>query len=84
MCGDTGLPRYYVKLGNAAVVDGGLAVLECRCPQVWSSGARCRPRSADMTSVSGSCIERVCAGTIAVLVVQAARTEGAGQVLIAC
>jgi Fumarate hydratase (Fumerase) len=28
MCGDTGLPRYYVKLGNAAVVDGGLVELE--------------------------------------------------------
>jgi L(+)-tartrate dehydratase alpha subunit len=28
MCGDTGLPRYYVKLGNQAVVEGGLANLE--------------------------------------------------------
>jgi L(+)-tartrate dehydratase alpha subunit len=28
MCGDTGLPRYYVKLGNEALVDGGLAGLE--------------------------------------------------------
>src|SRR5262245_48113236 len=25
MCGDTGLPRYYVKIGNAATVEGGLA-----------------------------------------------------------
>ena len=28
MCADTGLPRYYVKLGNEAVVEGGLVALE--------------------------------------------------------
>src|SRR5919197_3877406 len=28
VCGDTGLPRYYVKLGNGAQIEGGLAVLE--------------------------------------------------------
>jgi L(+)-tartrate dehydratase alpha subunit len=28
MCADTGLPRYYVKLGNEARVEGGLAALE--------------------------------------------------------
>jgi L(+)-tartrate dehydratase alpha subunit len=28
MCGDTGLPRYYVKLGNEARVEGGLVALE--------------------------------------------------------
>jgi L(+)-tartrate dehydratase alpha subunit len=28
MCGDTGLPRYYVKIGNGAAVAGGLAALE--------------------------------------------------------
>jgi len=28
MCADTGLPRYYVRLGNEAVVDGGLVALE--------------------------------------------------------
>jgi L(+)-tartrate dehydratase alpha subunit len=28
VCGDTGLPRYYVKIGNTAQVAGGLAVLE--------------------------------------------------------
>src|SRR5213596_3419446 len=28
MCADTGLPRYYVKLGNEAVVEGGLIALE--------------------------------------------------------
>ena len=28
MCADTGLPRYYVKAGNEAVVDGGFVALE--------------------------------------------------------
>ena len=28
MCADTGLPRYYVKLGNNAVVEGGMVCLE--------------------------------------------------------
>jgi L(+)-tartrate dehydratase alpha subunit len=28
MCGDTGLPRYYVKAGNEAVVEGGFVALE--------------------------------------------------------
>ena len=28
MCGDTGLPRYYVKLGNEARIDGGVVALE--------------------------------------------------------
>ena len=28
MCGDTGLPRYYVKVGNYAVLEGGFAALE--------------------------------------------------------
>src|SRR6266851_8244405 len=28
MCADTGLPRYYVKAGNEAVVEGGLVALE--------------------------------------------------------
>ena len=28
MCADTGLPRYYVKVGNEAVVEGGLVALE--------------------------------------------------------
>src|SRR5712691_7911649 len=28
MCADTGLPRYYVKLGNEASVEGGLVALE--------------------------------------------------------
>src|SRR6266849_10526034 len=28
MCADTGLPRYYVRLGNEAVVEGGLTALE--------------------------------------------------------
>jgi L(+)-tartrate dehydratase alpha subunit len=28
MCGDTGLPRYYVKVGNAARIEGGFAAFE--------------------------------------------------------
>src|SRR3972149_5478923 len=28
MCADTGLPPYYVKLGNEAAVEGGLVALE--------------------------------------------------------
>jgi L(+)-tartrate dehydratase alpha subunit len=28
VCGDTGLPRYYVKIGNGAQIAGGLAALE--------------------------------------------------------
>ena len=28
MCGDTGVPRWYVKLGNAARVEGGMIALE--------------------------------------------------------
>src|SRR5919108_604173 len=28
MCGDTGLPRFYVKVGNAAQIEGGFAALE--------------------------------------------------------
>ena len=28
MCGDTGLPRYYVKMGNEARLDGGVVALE--------------------------------------------------------
>jgi L(+)-tartrate dehydratase alpha subunit len=28
MCGDTGLPRYYVKMGNESRIDGGVVALE--------------------------------------------------------
>lgn len=28
MCADTGLPRYYVKIGNEAVLEGGMVALE--------------------------------------------------------
>ena len=28
MCADTGLPRYYVRAGNEAVVEGGFVALE--------------------------------------------------------
>ncbi len=29
MCADTGLPRYYVRAGNEAVIEGGFVALEC-------------------------------------------------------
>ena len=32
MCADTGLPRYYVKLGNEAAVEGGLRRARARAP----------------------------------------------------
>ena len=28
MCGDTGLPRFYVKVGNEAQIEGGFVALE--------------------------------------------------------
>src|SRR5574340_34481 len=28
MCGDTGLPRYYIKVGNEARIEGGFVALE--------------------------------------------------------
>src|SRR5205807_10197136 len=28
MCGDTGVPRWYVKLGNEAIIEGGPVALE--------------------------------------------------------
>ena len=28
MCGDTGLPRYYVKVGNEAIIEGGFVAME--------------------------------------------------------
>ena len=28
MCADTGLPRYYAKIGNSAVIEGGMVALE--------------------------------------------------------
>ena len=31
MCGDTGCPRWYVKMGNKARIDGGLLHLRRRC-----------------------------------------------------
>ena len=29
MCGDTGIPRWYVKMGNDARIEGGPVALEC-------------------------------------------------------
>ncbi|RLA01684.1 MAG: fumarate hydratase [Gammaproteobacteria bacterium] len=38
MCADTGLPRFYVKAGNYAVVDGGFVALEKSLRQAVVSG----------------------------------------------
>src|SRR5882724_8034990 len=31
MCADTGLPRYYVRAGNEALVEGGFVASSARC-----------------------------------------------------
>src|SRR6516225_490134 len=49
MCADTGLPRYYVKLGNEAVIEGGLVALERALPR-----ATTRPRSPIPSSRAGT------------------------------
>ena len=40
MCGDTGLPRWYVKLGNAARVQGGFVPLERTLRQATAQATR--------------------------------------------
>ena len=43
MCGDTGLPRFYVKAGNDVRLEGGFAALERRGPRGDSPGHQGRP-----------------------------------------
>ncbi len=46
MCGDTGVPRWYVKLGNEARVQGGMVALETalrRATAVATNGVPLRP-----------------------------------------
>ena len=43
MCADTGLPRYYVKLGNEAVVEGGLVALERALRRATADATRSIP-----------------------------------------
>lgn len=38
MCADTGVPRWYVKIGNEAVIEGGPVALEARLRQVTAEG----------------------------------------------
>ena len=50
MCADTGLPRYYVRLGNEAVVEGGLVALERALRQGDRGGHPGDSRSAPIAS----------------------------------
>ena len=63
MCGDTGIPRWYVKMGNGTVIEGGPVALEaalrraqrtpprmCRCAR--TGRIRCGARI--MITMSGS------------------------------
>src|SRR5450759_3438250 len=46
MCGDTGLPRWYVKIGNEAEIQGGPIALETalrRLPRYQRLRSRCVP-----------------------------------------
>jgi L(+)-tartrate dehydratase alpha subunit len=43
MCADTGLPRYYVRLGNEAVVEGGLVALERALRKATAEATRAIP-----------------------------------------
>src|SRR5258706_14134767 len=43
MCADTGLPRYYVKLGNEGVGGGGLVALERALRRGAPEGVRAGP-----------------------------------------
>jgi len=40
MCGDTGLPRYYVKMGNTCSVEGGFVALERALRQATADATR--------------------------------------------
>src|SRR2546427_6070478 len=49
MCADTGLPRYYVRAGNEAVIEGGFVALERALRRATRSeerrvGKECRSR----------------------------------------
>ncbi|HET9854148.1 MAG TPA: fumarate hydratase [Methylomirabilota bacterium] len=43
MCADTGLPRYYVRLGNEATVEGGLVALERAFRKATAEATRAIP-----------------------------------------
>ena len=55
MCADTGLPRYYVKVGNEARIEGGFVALE---GALRRATARAMPRSSSSAMHERfSCIE---------------------------
>ena len=43
MCGDTGVPRWYVKLGNEAAVEGGMVALETALRQATADATHSVP-----------------------------------------
>src|SRR6516162_1022403 len=51
MCGDTGLPRWYVKIGNEAKIEGGPVALEAALRRAT---ARIRSGAPITTTTSGS------------------------------
>ena len=50
MCADTGLPRYYVRAGNEAVVEGGFVALERALRSARSSATSPPSTSASLPS----------------------------------
>ena len=50
MCADTGLPRYYVKVGNHASVESGFVAIE-RALRAPPPKARCRSRCGPTASI---------------------------------
>ena len=44
MCGDTGCPRWYVKMGNEAQIDGGPVALEAALRQATAKATSTVPR----------------------------------------
>ena len=41
MCADTGVPRWYVKIGNEAQIEGGPIALEAALRQATTSSSTC-------------------------------------------
>ena len=46
MCGDTGVPRYYIKAGNEAQIEGGFVELENRIRRATAQATRVHGRPA--------------------------------------
>ena len=55
MCGDTGVPRWFVKLGNDARVEGGMCALETALRRATAiSSPSCRQCIWTRTCISGT------------------------------